>query len=173
MTFSIRTIIRALVSPEHRIRCSRRLWKHILGELDRRGQGRHEAGVFLLGAETDGRLDVRDAVFYDDLDPDAYSTGICVLHGEAFALLWSLCRERRLTVAADVHTHAGAGIQSYQDKTNPMIARAGHIAIIVPNLAKSPVPHAELGVYEYRGQHQWTNLCGKAAGRFFYVGVWS
>ena len=148
MTFSIRTTIRALLAPDHRISCSRRMWSRLLGELDRRGGGSHEAGVFLLGIERKRYLEVRDMVFYDELDPGAYDTGVCVLHGDAFARLWALCRERRLTVVADAHTHGGAAIQSWDDRTNPMVARAGHIAIIVPNLARPPVKHPELGIYE-------------------------
>ncbi len=173
MIFSIRTIIRALAAPKHRISCPRRLWCHILEELDRRGERRHEAGVFLLGVEKGKRLEVRDTVFYDDLDPAAYETGACILYGDAFAKLWARCRERRLAVVADVHTHGGAGLQSYEDRTNPMIARAGHVALIVPNLARPPVKQTTLGVYEYGGNHEWTNRTGKNAKRFFYVGRWS
>lgn len=173
MTFSIRQTIRALTAPEHRISCPRRLWRHVLEELDRRGERLHEAGVFLLGVERSSRLEVKDAVFYDELDPAAYDTGACVLYGDAFAKLWTLCRERGLAVIADAHTHGGAAIQSYEDRTNPMIARAGHVGIIVPNLAKPPVKHTALGVYQYRGDHEWTNRTGRDAKRFFYIGLWS
>lgn len=173
MTFSLRTIIRVLKAPKHRISCPRRLWSAILLQLDRRGERHHESGVFLLGAEKGRRLEVRDALFYDELNPSAYDTGVCVLHSDAFARLWAICRERDLTVVADVHTHAGAAFQSYADKTNPMIARVGHIAIIVPNLARPPVKHEALGVFEYRGEHEWTNRSGKNVKRFFYVGLWS
>jgi hypothetical protein len=173
MIFSLRTTIRAFAAPEHRISCPRNLWHAVLRQLDRRGERRHEAGVFLLGVETGGRLEVTDVVFYDDLDPAAYDTGVCVLDGNAFAKLWTLCRARGLTVVADAHTHHGAAIQSRSDRTNPMVARAGHVAIIVPNMARPPVEHAALGVYEYRGEHEWTNRSGKSAKRFFYVGLWS
>jgi len=173
MTFSIRTTIRALAAPEHRISCPRRLWRRIVEELDRRGERDHEAGVFLLGVNNRRRLEVKEAVFYDDLDRHAYDTGICVLHGDAFAKLWTLCRERGLTVVADAHTHGGAAIQSCSDRTNPMNARTGHVAIIVPGMARPPVEHSSLGVYEYRGEHAWTNHGGKNARRFFYVGLWS
>jgi hypothetical protein len=173
MIFSLKTTIRAFAAPEHRISCPRRLWNAILRELDRRGERRHEAGVFLLGVEKVRRLEVRDVAFYDDLDPDAYKTGVCVLHGDAFAKLWAVCRERGLTVVADVHTHGAAAVQSHSDRTHPMVARAGHIAIIVPNMARRPIQHAALGIYEYCGQHEWTNRSGKNAKTYFYVGLWS
>jgi hypothetical protein len=173
MTFSIRTTIRALAAPEHRISCPQRIWRRVIEELNRRGEGSHEAGVFLLGVERRGRLEVKDMVFYDELDPSAYDTGVCVLHGDAFAILWALCRERDLTVVADAHTHGGAALQSHADRTNPMVARAGHVAIIVPHLARPPVKHPALGVYEYCGEHKWTNRSGTSSKRFFYVGLWS
>ncbi|HYJ89299.1 MAG TPA: hypothetical protein VEW46_24765 [Pyrinomonadaceae bacterium] len=173
MNLSIRTTIRALLAPDHRISCGRKFWKHVLNELEQRGEGRHEAGVFLLGEENRGRLAVKDAVYYDELDPNAYSTGVCVLYGDAFAKLWAICRERSLTVVADAHTHRFAGVQSREDRTNPMVARSGHIAVIVPRYADPPVLHSELGIYEYSGEHTWKNRAGKQAKRFFYTGFWA
>jgi hypothetical protein len=94
MAFSLTAIIRAFVAPSHRLRCSPQLWRGIVAKLERRGEGRHEAGAFLLGVDDAGQKEVREAVFYDDLDHHAYDTGVCVLHGDAFARLWSLCREK-------------------------------------------------------------------------------
>ena len=122
MSFSIKAIIRAFVAPKHRLACSKRMWNQILAELARRGEGCHEAGVFLLGVEHDGRREVQDVVFYDDLDPEAYATGVCVLHGDAFAKLWATCRKKKMTVVADAHTHPGEAFQSSSDKANPMVA---------------------------------------------------
>jgi proteasome lid subunit RPN8/RPN11 len=173
MNFSIRTILRALVAPKHKLRCSRALWLSTLRELDRRGARRHEAGAFLLGREIDGRRVVVDTVYYDELDPHAYDSGVCILEGESFAKLWALCREHKLTVVADVHTHGGLAIQSEADQTNPMIARAGHVAIIVPDFASGPGRMGKLGVYEYCGNHHWIDYSGKQARRYLYVGRWS
>lgn len=173
MTFSIRATIRALLVPECRINCPRRLWKQILTQLGRRGEGRHESGAFLLGRGTGSSLEVKEAIYYDELDSNAYSTGVCVLFGDAFAKLWAICRERGLTVVADAHTHPGAARQSGSDRANPMVARAGHIAIIVPRYAEAPVVISDLGIYEYQGEHRWKNRSGKNANRFLYTGYWS
>lgn len=173
MNFSIRTIIRALLAPDHRISCSRDLWNRILRELERRTEGRHESGAFLLGRVVHGRREVADAIYYEELDPEAYSTGACVLRGDAFATLWRVCRERGLTVVADVHTHPGLAFQSHQDRTNPMVARLGHVAIIVPRYARGQVVHSELGIYEYRGEYEWNERSGKSGKAFFYIGYWS
>jgi hypothetical protein len=172
MTFCFKAIIRAWLPPRRGLICASQYWRHIVAELHRRGQNRHEAGVFLLGAERNGRREVRDAIYYDDLDPEAYATGVCVLHGDAFAKLWAFCRQRKLTVVGDVHTHAGSGTQSDADRTNPMVARAGHIAIIVPDFARWPIRRHRLGVYEYRGQHEWIHHTARPH-RFFYIGFWS
>jgi len=173
MSFSIRAITRALVAPRHRISCARALWARVLAELARRGEGRHEAGAFLLGRKELGRRTVEEVIYYDELEDGAYSTGVCVLHGDAFARLWERCRQKRLTVVGDVHTHLGVARQSEADRTNPMIARAGHIAVIVPNFARGAIAHEKLGVYEYRGGHEWQDISGARARRYFYVGFWS
>jgi len=173
MSFSIKAIIRALVAPKHRLICAPDLWCRILGELEERGQRRHEAGAFLLGFESGRRLHVTEAVYYDELDASAYASGVCILHGDAFAKLWALCRQKQLTVVGDVHTHPDGAYQSMSDKTNPMVARAGHVAIIVPDYAVGPVAPERLGIYEYRGRHEWTDRSGRAAKRYFYTGFWS
>ena len=172
MTFSIRTTIRALLVPDHRISCPPRFWRQVLENLERRGEHRHESGVFLLGQENRERIEIKDAIYYDELDPAAYSTGVCVLDGNAFAKLWAICRERGLTVAADAHTHPGYAAQSSQDRTNPMVARLGHVAIIVPHYAQAPVAHSAVRIYEYRGDHIWDDR-SKKFSRFFYTGFWS
>ena len=170
MSFSILTTIRAFLAPNHRISCRRKVWRRILKELELRGEGRHESGVFLLGEKTNQHLRVRDVVYYDELDPDAYSTGVCVLRADAFAKLWAICRGRQLTVIADVHTHPGAARQSECDRTNPMVARAGHVAVIVPRYAQSPVVKSQLGIYEYRGGHAWHQRTENFSDNFFYTG---
>lgn len=172
MRFSPKAAIRALVSPSHRISCDKRLWRAILRELDRRGERRHEAGVFLLGREAHGRRVVTDAVYYDELDPHAYDTGVCVLHAEAFGRLWARCRESGVGVVADVHTHGGEAGQSKSDRSNPMVACAGHVAIIVPDYAVGRIPLGRISVHEYLGDHRWTDR-SPARSPFLYVGFWS
>ena len=165
--------IRAWWAPEHRLSCGARRWRRIVAELERRGEGRHEAGVFLLGRHEDNRRVVTDVVFYDQLDASAYASGVCVLHGNAFAKLWDLCRQRNVTVVADVHTHRGRGAQSMSDRKNPMVARAGHIAIILPNFARWPIDQRELGIFEYVGSHEWIDRGPLSSPGFFYTGFWS
>lgn len=173
MTYSIKTTIRAFLAPDHRIAFPEKLWNATLNELHSRGGRRHEAGAFLLGVGKKGRLEVKDAIYYDELDPKAYDTGVCVLHGDSFAKLWAECRKKTLTVVADIHTHPGRASQSHDDRTNPMIARAGHVAIIVPNFADPPVRAENLGVYQYQGHHEWTNRSGLQSKSFLYIGFWS
>jgi proteasome lid subunit RPN8/RPN11 len=170
MISSIRATLRALLAPEHRLSCSKARWAELLQELRRRGRGQHESGAFLLGLKGDDRREVKAVVYYDDLDPHAYDSGVCVLHGDSFAKLWKICRERNLSVVADVHTHPGVARQSQSDQTNPMVANVGHVAIIVPNFARAPVVEAALGIYEYSGDYEWENFNGPSRRRYFYVG---
>lgn len=144
-----------------------------MAELRRRGYDRHESGVFLLGREKRGWRIAIEAVYYDELDPSAYASGVCILNADAFSKLWTLCRARGLTVVADIHTHPGAAFQSESDRRNPMIARTGHLAIIVPEFAAAPVRFEQLGIYEYLGEHRWKTLGHKHARRYLYCGFWS
>ncbi len=173
MNFSMKATIRAFVVRKHRLSCSGKRWRQLVRELERRGERSHEAGAFLLGIRRGERCEVRDSVFYDDLDSRAYASGVCVLHGDAFAKLWALCRSRGLTVVADVHTHPGAAVQSFSDRSNPMIARSGHIAIIIPEFGRWPIPSGQLGVYEYCGQHIWKKIIVNKESKYFYTGRWS
>ena len=173
MTFSIKATIRAFVAPDHRLSMPKAIWRIMLAELRRRGNGRTEAGAFLLGQIDGERRQVSAIVYYDQLDPGAYASGVCVLHGDAFARLWQHCREHHLTVVADVHTHPAQAFQSGSDRTNPMVAREGHIAIIVPNFAGEPLAQEELGIFEYRGDHKWLNRAEVQAPGFFYHGFWA
>lgn len=173
MISSIKATIRALVAPDHRLSCPSVLWDAVVAELDRRGERQHEAGVFLLGQLRGGRREVTRVVFYDELEPEAYDSGVCILHAPAFAKLWALCREHQLTVVADIHTHGGRAFQSEADRTNPMVARAGHVGIILPNFAIAPIPWGEVGIYEYQGSHRWRDRSPKTSPGFLYTGLWS
>jgi proteasome lid subunit RPN8/RPN11 len=165
--------MRAFVAPEHRLSCSASLWQRVTAELHRRGRRRHESGAFLLGRERSGRREALNVVFYDDLEPKAYASGICILKAEAFSKLWALCRARKLMVVADLHTHSGAAFQSDSDRMNPMIARPGHIAVIVPDFAAAPVRYDRLGIYEHQGEHQWIDRGHAKVRRYIYTGFWS
>jgi proteasome lid subunit RPN8/RPN11 len=173
MDYSIRATIQGLVAPKHQISCSSRLWRQGLTELRRRGKNRHESGAFLLGHQDGSKRRIANFIYYDDLAPHCLDTGIVVLDGSVFGKLWKICRDMDMKVIADIHTHPGIPLQSFTDQANPMIGVPGHIAIIVPNLARRIVGAEELGVYEYLGNHRWQAYLKKDAPRFFYIGMWS
>lgn len=172
MNFSIRTIIREFVAPRHRLSCSLALWQEGIGELHYRGKGYHESGAFLLGCRHGERRRITRFVYYDDLDPHCFDTGIVRFSGTSYGPIWQLCREMNLQVVADIHTHPGAAAQSAADQAHPMVATSGHIALIAPNFAQEIVSVYELGIYEYIGAHRWHNHSGSAARHFFYIGFW-
>lgn len=143
-----------------------------MAELRRRTEGRHESGAFLLGKCEGRRRIITRFAYYDDLDPHSLKSGIVIFDGAGYGPLWQLCRDTGLTVVADMHTHPGYETQSSSDRDNPMIAKPGHIALIVPRYAERDFMPAELGIYEYRGEHRWHDRTGPRAGKFFYVGYW-
>lgn len=145
------------------------LWKDLIGELHRRTQGRHESGAFLLGRSDGAGRRVERVVYYDDLDPHAYRTGIVILHAASFGLLWDLCLASGLSVVADIHVHSEGAGQSLADRNNPMIARAGHLALIAPRFARPPVLPESLGFYEYLGGHRWRNFSGRPIARCLHI----
>jgi proteasome lid subunit RPN8/RPN11 len=157
----LRRITQAFAGPKPAFCGPRKHFQGVLAELHRRGGNRHESGAFLLGSRSGGKAVVQEAVYYDDLDPRAYDSGVCILYGASFSKLWAHCRERRLEVVGDVHTHEGRAGQSESDRKNPMIAQSGHVALIVPRFARVPVKTEDLGIYEYLGDHKWRPRGGK------------
>lgn len=139
----------------------RRLWRDLLAELQRRGDGRRESGAFLL-ADRDRDRVVRVA-YYDDLDAHCLTGGISFA-SSGFTELWRICGEEDLRVVADVHTHPGTWVaQSEIDATNPMIARVGHVAIIVPSYGGARCVE-ECGVHIYLGSRRWVEVSAEEAG---------
>jgi proteasome lid subunit RPN8/RPN11 len=149
--------------PPERLTISRPLWRSLIAELETRGDGRREAGAFLL-ASPDRRV-VEDIVYFDDLDPDCL-VGSISMSGDAFSLLWDHCEANGQRVIADVHTHPGASVAlSPTDRSNPMIATVGHIAIVVPHFAGHRIARRQLGFHCFQGDAGWTSAYGRAARR--------
>jgi proteasome lid subunit RPN8/RPN11 len=179
MSFSIPAIIRALatslVAPDCRLTFSRTLWQNGLEELRHRGNGERESGAFVLGygVQVRGahRRRAERLAYYDDLDPSCLDTGIIVFDGAGYGPLWALCRATGLSVIADMHTHPTVARQSEADRRNPMIAKAGHFAIIVPDYAERDVGPENLGLYEYAGGHRWHDHT-RNASKLFRIGEW-
>ena len=145
------------------------VWEAMIGELARRGEGRRESGAFLLGRRGGDPRRVTRVVYLDDLDPCCL-TGAIEFDGLAYSKLWDLCDAADLRVIGDIHTHPGAGVhQSAIDAANPMIAQAGHVAVIVPHFADGPIKSRDVGVHRYDGAG-WQTWTGKAAARRLRVG---
>jgi hypothetical protein len=69
-----------------------------------------------------------------------------------------------------VHTHPGGARQSSSDRAHPIIARAGHLALIVPNFAALPVKREALGIYRYGGAGRWETVPDHRHREFFHIG---
>jgi hypothetical protein len=157
------------VPPDPILRVSRSLWTEFTGELHRRTEGSHESGAFLLGQRAGSEREATIAVYYDDLDPHAYDSGICILEGNAFGRLWDRCTALALSVVADAHVHPFGAGQSHSDRANPMIARPGHLALILPDMAEAPVRLSSIGLYEYLGDHRWRTHGGQHFSRVLRI----
>lgn len=133
------------------------LWRRMIIALKDRGLGRRESGAFLLGEQSRGRARVTAFVCFDDLDPDCYQNGVILFHASGYAALWKLCRERKLQLLCDVHTHPGSDVrQSPIDERHPMVPTKGHGAIVVPHFAHTSWwSLKQIGIYEYRGEDGW------------------
>jgi proteasome lid subunit RPN8/RPN11 len=172
MNFSIAGTMSRLCAPRHKLSCSWLLWRRLLAGL--RQRGRHysrESGAFLLGHRRGGRVRILQFVLYDDLDPGCLDTGIVRFDGRHFGKLWDLCQQLDLTVVADVHTHPGSSGQSDSDRANPMISRAGHLALIMPRFAAPPIRRSEIGMYRYEGDKRWSAVPVKDRRTFIHVGL--
>jgi len=132
----------------------------MLGELEARGRGHRESGAFLLGLRRRRRPRVTHIVYFDDLEP-ASLNGAVHLTNVAYSRLWGMCQELGVEVLGDVHTHPGRMIgQSHIDQDNPLVAQAGHLALIVPNYGRGNIRPTEVGVYEYRSDAGWDDRPG-------------
>lgn len=154
--------------PEVRLRCSEQVWRAGVRELHTRTRNRIESGAFLLGHD-EGRVRViTQFLFYDDIDSHCFDRGIVEFNGRLLGKVWGYCRDNSLSVVADVHVHPFGFGQSPSDMHNPIIAKAGHIALILPNFAQGPcLPGGGVGVYEYLGNRQWATHTSTAI--FFEV----
>lgn len=141
------------------------LWAELLSHLRMQGAGVRESGAFLLGHKAEGRRVVTRFLPYEHLQADALHDDYVSMSAASFSKLWDLCRAEGVSVVADVHTHRlGAG-QSRSDRSNPMVAVRGHVALIVPRFAQGNIHLRELGMYVYEGSHMWTAYSGSDVGR--------
>jgi len=154
-------------SKQPKLKCSAEVWRDGVAELRVRTlSGMRESGAFLLGIEEGPAKRVLDFVFYDDIDPNALSTGIVHFDGTKFPRLWEHCRRLGYGVVADVHVHPGSYFQSASDMANPVMPRAGHFAMIIPDFAARQTLPGGIGMYEYCGNGRWTTHTSQGADFF-------
>lgn len=147
-----------------RLRISWLSWWRLVRQLRRRGGNRRESGAFLLGRLDEQGGAICEFVFYDDIDPGALSRGYVHLAGTALNKVWQFCAETGLEVLADVHTHPGRANQSPSDQEHPMVAIRGHIALIIPDFARSTLNLSAVGVYRHLGARNWIVLSAPKPG---------
>jgi proteasome lid subunit RPN8/RPN11 len=146
------------------LRIPARTWQELIAELAARGQGTRESGAFLLADKTGDPRTVTRVVYFDDVDPDCL-VGAIHIQAPAFGRLWKICREEQRRVVSDIHTHPSTWVhQSGSDVENPVIAMAGHVAIIAPNYGQGAITPRDVGVHLFNGTG-WQTWTGKPAAR--------
>ncbi len=171
MNFSIAQTMRRLFAPQHKLSCSWFVWRRLTKGLRARGNNKsRESGAFLLGHKDGAQSRIVDFILYDDLDPHCLDTGIVRFNGRYFSELWAVCKQRNLSVVADVHVHPGGEQQSQSDRAYPMISRSGHLAMILPKFAEA-TPRSKIGIYRYLGNKEWETLPPSQRVSFFHIGL--
>jgi hypothetical protein len=156
-----------LLAPKPRIICNSATWVSGVRELEKRTlNGRRESGAFLLGLDRGRQKEIIEFVYYDDIDPHALDTGIVKFAGNRLPKLWELCRSRGYGVVADVHVHPAGYGQSSSDRADPVMPRAEHLAIIIPDFARREIRPGGIGIYEYLGKDEWQDHSAK--GKSFF-----
>ena len=150
------------------------IWRRAVIDLRRRGRGIGESGAFLLGRQADASPRVSTYICYDDLDSDALQSGAIAFHAAGYTALWKYCRDKKLEVLCDVHTHPGTGVgQSIIDQRHPMVPVAGHTALIVPNFGHTAWWSLKsVGVYEYLGNFNWRTHAASDPSRCVRLNLW-
>ena len=176
MTVSTSSVGTTMAAQPPLVRMKQHDFLRMMRQLERHGEHRREAGAFLLasaaaagettrvrgflnrllrrvparqgGAPRSAQVDAITAVaYYKDLDPGCL-TGDITFHAIGYTRLSELCRSQGLMVIADIHLHPGNGTrQSSTDAANPMVARAGHLALIAPRLGAYVTTPDELGAH--------------------------
>ncbi|MEJ8570413.1 hypothetical protein [Microbaculum marinum] len=65
------------------------------------------------------------------------------------------------------------GLEVRKGEQSALLAGAIDVAIIIPNFAVAPIPWEEMGIYEYRGEHQWHDRSPRCSSGYLYAGLWS
>jgi hypothetical protein len=156
MRFLLSRLFGWLLGRKPRVVCDPRIWAAGVRELrERTLNGRRESGAFLLGRDEGDRKRIVEFVFYDDIDPRSLDTGIVHFAGNKLPVLWEHCRKRGYGVVADVHVHPASYGQSGSGRADPVMPRAGHIAMIIPDFARRQTSPGSIGLYEYLGNGAW------------------
>ncbi len=172
MNFSIAATISRWLAPRRELSCSLLFWRRLTRKLRERGRDEtRESGAFLLG-------------YVEPAGAARIVTSFCMtisirksrhrhrpLRWQVFrASSGRICRERKLTVVGDVHVHPGDSGQSRSDRAYPMVSQAGHLALILPRFARTPIPHEEIGIYRYLGGGEWHTVPRGQRHEFFIIG---
>lgn len=130
----------------------------IAAELYRRsGRGATEAGCFVLGRISGRDRTADEAIYFDDIDPNAYDFGAIRFDTTKLSAVYDLCEARALSIVGDIHVHPGPAFLSPIDEAHPVIAVAGHVSVILPYDGRYRTAR-QIAVNVYLPSGSWTEL---------------
>ena len=156
-------------SAIQKLRIRESLWLELMDCLETKSAARRESGAFLLGHFDEGIRVVESFVPYDAVEPSSYERYAVRMTSCAYSKLYAICDERGQRVVADVHAHPRLAFQSPSDRANPMVPLAGHVALIVPNYAKTPVHLRDMTFNVYQGPDKWLSIYGDRVSTYLEI----
>jgi len=98
----------------------------------RSGRGKTESGAFLLGSTSGTVRTVERAIYFDDVDPNAYHPSAITFDTTKIGAVYDLCEKQGLEIVGDIHVHPSTAFLSPTDAAHPVMAVAGHTGVILP-----------------------------------------
>ena len=141
MNFSIAAITCRLLAPRHELSCSWWLWRRLLAKLRERGRGAARRAVRFCSAArmppAAGASSISRSTTMSIRTRSTPASSISTVATSASCGI-SAAPARSPSSPMSTPIPAASG-QSDSDRAHPIIARAGHLALIVPNFAAPPV----------------------------------
>jgi proteasome lid subunit RPN8/RPN11 len=128
-----------------------------LGHLQEAGSRRCECVVLWLGRRDADRIVIQDA--YRPLH--TAKVDMFYIPPEGMASLHTEMRQRRLMVAAQVHSHPGRAFHSEADDRWAIVRHEGALSLVLPGFAiRSTTSNfmSEVKVYRFSSQAEWLEV---------------
>lgn len=139
------------------VTCSSALVEMTLLQLRNAGQRRCECVMLWLGRRNEDHIDVVDAY-----RPEQFAReDMFQIPRASMNVLYAELRQRRLMVAAQVHSHPMEAFHSRADDRWAIIRHEGALSLVVPNFASETTAANFLDqakIYQFSDEARWTEV---------------